>query len=82
VTGAVIRTADRANPVVEAFAVREGRILALGSAADVERFRGRRTRTLEVGDAAVYPGFVDVHNPGCARSRGAPICSSSRCRRR
>jgi predicted amidohydrolase YtcJ len=62
VTGAVIRTADRSNPVVEAFAVREGRILALGSAADVERFRGRRTTTLEVGDAAVYPGFVDVHN--------------------
>ncbi|GGM44227.1 amidohydrolase [Microbacterium saperdae] len=62
VTGAVIRTADRTNPVVEAFAVRDGRILALGSAADIERFRGRRTRTLEVGDAAVYPGFVDVHN--------------------
>ena len=62
VTGAVIRTADRTNPVVEAFAVRDGRILALGSVADVERFRGRRTTTLEVGDAAVYPGFVDVHN--------------------
>ncbi|MFJ2550693.1 amidohydrolase [Microbacterium sp. NPDC087591] len=62
VTGAVVRTADRANPVVEAFAVRDGRILALGSHADIERFRGRRTRMLEVGGAAVYPGFVDVHN--------------------
>lgn len=62
VTGAVIRTADRANPVVEAFAVRDGRILALGRHADVERLRGRRTRMLEVGGAAVYPGFVDVHN--------------------
>ena len=62
VTGSVIRTADQTNPVVEAFAVRDGRILALGPRADVERFRGRRTRTLEAGDAAVYPGFVDVHN--------------------
>lgn len=62
VTGSMIRTADRTNPVVEAFAVRDGRILAIGSPADIERFRGRRTRMLEVGDAAVYPGFVDVHN--------------------
>ena len=62
VTGSVIRTADRANPIVEAFAVRDGRILAVGSRADLESFRGRRTQLLEVGDAAVYPGFVDVHN--------------------
>lgn len=62
VTGSVIRTADRANPIVEALAVRDGRILAVGSRADLESFRGRRTQLLEVGDAAVYPGFVDVHN--------------------
>ncbi|WP_447948357.1 amidohydrolase [Microbacterium maritypicum] len=62
VTGSVIRTADRANPIVAALAVRDGRILAVGSRADLESFRGRRTQLLEVGDAAVYPGFVDVHN--------------------
>lgn len=62
VTGSVIRTADRANPLVEAFAVGDGRILAVGTRSEVEQFRGRRTRVLEVGDAAVYPGFVDVHN--------------------
>ncbi|QEA28883.1 amidohydrolase [Microbacterium sp. CBA3102] len=62
VTGSVIRTADRTNPIVEALAVRDGRILAVGSRSDIESFRGRRTQSLEVGDAAVYPGFVDVHN--------------------
>lgn len=62
VTGSVIRTSDRARPRAEAFAVRDGRILAVGDRAEVEAFRGRRTRLLEVGDAAVYPGFVDVHN--------------------
>lgn len=62
VTGSVIRTSDRARPRAEAFAVRDGRILAVGDRADVEAFRGRRTRLVEVGDAAVYPGFVDVHN--------------------
>lgn len=62
VTGSVIRTADRGAPVVEAMAVRDGRILAVGSMAEMEGHRGRRTRMLDVGDAAIYPGFVDVHN--------------------
>ena len=62
VTASVIRTSDRATPVVEAIAVKDGRILAVGSAADVAAFRGPETRTLDAGDAAVYPGFVDVHN--------------------
>jgi hypothetical protein len=62
VTASMIRTADRTNPVVEAFAVRDGRILAVGSRAEVAALGGPDTRTLEVGDAAVYPGFVDVHN--------------------
>lgn len=62
VTGSVIRTADRGAPVVEAMAVRDGRILAVGSMAEMEGHRGRRTRMLDVGDAVIYPGFVDVHN--------------------
>lgn len=62
VTGSVIRTADPANPIVEAFAVRDGRILAVGALADIAEHRGPETRMLEFGDAAVYPGFVDVHN--------------------
>ncbi|KAA0960362.1 amidohydrolase [Microbacterium sp. ANT_H45B] len=62
VTGSVIRTADRRHPVVESFAVRDGRILAVGTRAEIDAHRGARTRMLDVGDAAVYPGFVDVHN--------------------
>ncbi len=62
VTAAVIRTADRSRPVAEAFAVKDGRILAVGTSAEVAAYRGPRTRTLDAGDAAVYPGFVDVHN--------------------
>lgn len=62
VTGSVIRTADRRHPVVESFAVRDGRILAVGTRAEMDAHRGPRTRMLDVGDAAVYPGFVDVHN--------------------
>ena len=58
VTGSVIRTADRRKPVVEAFAVRDGRILGVGTRAEMQAHRGPDTRMLDVGDAAVYPGFV------------------------
>lgn len=61
-TGATVRTADRENPLAEAIAVADGRIIAVGTAADVEAFRGRRTEVRELDGAAIYPGFVDVHN--------------------
>lgn len=58
----VIRTVDPAMPAAQAFAVRDGRIAAIGARADVEALRGPATRVLELGGAAVYPGFADVHN--------------------
>lgn len=61
-TGATVRTADRANPLVEAVAVAGGRILAVGTAEEMEALRGRRTEVRDLGGAALYPGFVDVHN--------------------
>ncbi|GAA4477993.1 amidohydrolase [Microbacterium panaciterrae] len=62
VIAAAIRTVDPAHPTAEAFAVRDGRIAAIGDRAEVEALRGPGTRVLELGGAAVYPGFADVHN--------------------
>ena len=62
VTAQVIRTADRDMPLIEAFAVTDGRITAVGSRAEIAQLRGPETQVLDAGDAAVYPGFVDVHN--------------------
>jgi len=42
-----IWTGDAANPAAQALAVREGRIVAIGSNAEIERFRGPSTRVLE-----------------------------------
>ena len=58
----VIRTLDPAQPAAEAFAVRDGRIAAIGTRAEVDALRGPGTQVLELGGAAVYPGFADVHN--------------------
>lgn len=62
VTAATIRTVSTGAPAAEAFAVRDGRIAAIGSRAEAEALRGPATRMLDLGGAAVYPGFVDVHN--------------------
>lgn len=58
----VIRTVDPVRPDAQAFAVRDGRIAAIGTRAEVDALRGDGTRVLELGGAAVYPGFADVHN--------------------
>jgi predicted amidohydrolase YtcJ len=45
----------------EALAVGGGRLLAVGSAAEVERYRGAATRTVDLGGRFVVPGLIDAH---------------------
>jgi predicted amidohydrolase YtcJ len=56
-----IYTMDRSNSIVEAIAVRSGRIMAIGSKADILGLRGPDTRVLDLGGYTVLPGFVDPH---------------------
>ncbi len=60
VTGAVL-TVDDARPNAEALAIADGRIVAVGSRADVAGWVGAETRTIDVGDGCVMPGFVEAH---------------------
>ncbi|QDZ14650.1 amidohydrolase [Humibacter ginsenosidimutans] len=61
ITGATIRTSDPTRPVAQALAVGNGRILAVGDIDDVLALRDESTVVRDLGGAAVYPGFVDVH---------------------
>jgi predicted amidohydrolase YtcJ len=45
----------------EALAVEDGRIVALGSAAEAAEWAGPRTRTVDLGGRLVLPGFADAH---------------------
>lgn len=56
-----VRTLDAENPTAEAVAVGQGRLLAVGSTAEVRRLQGPGTRTLALEGRAVYPGFTDAH---------------------
>ncbi|GGT72871.1 amidohydrolase [Streptomyces lateritius] len=61
-TGARIHTVDPALPEAEALAVRDGRIIWLGAAADAADWTGPGTRSIDAGGRLVLPGFIDAHN--------------------
>ena len=49
------------TPDAEAVAMAGGRILGVGSAGDMEAFRGPDTQVMELDGAVVIPGIVDSH---------------------
>src|SRR5688572_25441320 len=61
VVNARVYTIDSANPRAEAFAVKNGRFVAVGSAADVKNLATRRTQVIDASRMTVTPGFIDTH---------------------
>jgi hypothetical protein len=56
-----VHTLDPARPRAEAVAVRDGRILKVGTAAEVRGLAGKETRTIDLTGGFVLPGFIDSH---------------------
>ncbi len=56
-----VLTVDEARPTAEALAVTDGRIVAVGDRSDVADLIGPDTRTVELGDGCVMPGFIEAH---------------------
>ena len=54
-------TMDNADSTAEAVACWNGRILAVGSAAEAEAFAGPNTKTMDLGGKTVIPGLIDSH---------------------
>jgi predicted amidohydrolase YtcJ len=60
-----VLTIDERLPRAQAFAVREGRFVVVGSDADVAGSIGEHTTVLDLRGKTVAPGFVDAHShPG------------------
>lgn len=59
--GANIYTADAQRPKAEALAVLGDRIVAVGTAAEIEPWIGDRTELLSLGGRTVLPGLIDAH---------------------
>ena len=55
-------TMDPARPRAEGVAVKSGRIVAVGSDAEVRQTATAATRVLNLGGGTLLPGFVDTHS--------------------
>jgi predicted amidohydrolase YtcJ len=62
VFNAKVYTVDSRAPKAEAFAVKAGRFLAVGTTADMKALIGKGTRTFDAKQMTVVPGFIDCHN--------------------
>ena len=60
-TNGQVYTLDAARPWAAAVACGEGRILAVGDAADVQALAGPDTRMVDCGGRLVLPGLTDAH---------------------
>ncbi len=61
ITGARVLTMDKVLPRAEAVALAAGRIVAVGSDAEVMALAGPQTRVIAAGGRTLLPGFVESH---------------------
>jgi predicted amidohydrolase YtcJ len=61
ITNATIYTVDKQHPRAEAVAVMGDRIVAVGSNAEIDLWRGPQTKVIDVGGKLMLPGFNDAH---------------------
>jgi predicted amidohydrolase YtcJ len=61
VNGKIV-TMDSQNSIVEAVAVRSGRIVAIGSTESIESLAGDDTRRIDLAGRTATPGLIDSHN--------------------
>jgi predicted amidohydrolase YtcJ len=61
VRGGTILTGDADEPVVEAMAIRNDEIVAVGSAADIDAMAAPETEVLDLDGNTALPGFIESH---------------------
>ena len=59
--GGDIITVDDKNPEAQAVAVRNGKILAIGSETEVLKYEGSNTEVIDLKGNTLLPGFIDIH---------------------
>ena len=63
ITHAKIWTVDQAHPEAQAVAILRDRIVAVGTNADVDAWRGPKTGIIDAGGKLLLPGFNDCARP-------------------
>lgn len=60
--GGDIITINDAQPNAEAVAVKDGKILFVGTLAESEKFKGASTRSVDLAGKTLMPSFIDPHS--------------------
>src|ERR1019366_2720482 len=60
VNGKIV-TLDEKSPLRDAMAIREGRIVALGTSAEIRKLAGKSSRVIDLQGRTVIPGPIDSH---------------------
>lgn len=68
-----IITVDSANSIAEAVAVKDGKILAVGSLKDINAYKGPNTVVQDLGGKTMIPGIVDGHSHFMSLSRSKSV---------
>src|SRR5271169_1654444 len=62
VINAKVYTVDPRLPKAEAFAVRGGKFIAVGTSGEIKSLIGKNTQAIDAQQMTVVPGFIDSHN--------------------
>jgi predicted amidohydrolase YtcJ len=68
INGKII-TVDSANSIAQAIAIKDGKILAVGTTADITRYKGPGTLVVDLAGKTVIPGIVDGHSHFASEAR-------------
>ncbi len=60
-TNAKVYTVNEESPWAESFAVRGNQFVAVGSASDMNAYKGADTRIIDLAGNLVMPGFIEEH---------------------
>ncbi|WP_051330606.1 amidohydrolase [Niveispirillum irakense] len=60
-TNARVYTVEAGQPWAEAVAIDDGKIVAVGSAADLKAYQGEGTQVVDLGGRLLMPSFGDAH---------------------
>ncbi len=60
-SGPIVTVNDK-NPIAQAVAVKDGKIVAVGKKRDVFKFKGESTRMIDLVGRTLAPGFIDGHS--------------------
>jgi predicted amidohydrolase YtcJ len=68
VNGTII-TVDEKNSIAQAVAVKDGKILAVGTDAEIGKLKGGKTQVVDLNGKTLVPGFIDGHSHFSLTSR-------------